>query len=153
MHREIALKKIIHFCTYRERSRQEVCERLNEWDVEENLYPSILQELEKSNFINEGRFAREYAHGKFKINSWGRIRIRQGLFRKGVSEDLIEKALRGIDETEYHKKLNYLIDKKLEIEDRTGGPEKFEKVARYVLSHGFESELVWKKLNQEPVKV
>ncbi len=151
MDKETAFKKIIHFCEYQERSRLEVRDRLEEWGVETSMILLILDELERSNFINEERFSREYAYGKFKAKGWGRIRIRQGLLRKGVSEDLIEVGLKEINEEDYISKLHSLIEKKLEIEDNPYLLEKNHKVARYILSHGFEPELIWKILKHEEI--
>jgi len=151
MDRETALKKVIHFCNYQERSHQEVEERLLEWGVMEENIPFIIQELEKSDFLNESRFAKEYAYGKFKAKGWGRIRIRQGLERKGVPANLIEEGLKVIDEEEYISRLTLLIDKKFESEENPNLLEKNHKVARYVLSHGFEPELIWKILKAEEI--
>jgi regulatory protein len=151
MDREAAFKKVIHFCEYQERSRQEVEERLLEWNVSQNLIPSIIEELEKSNFLNERRFAIEYSHGKFKSKGWGRIRIRQGLLRKGISKELIEEGLRTIDPDEYFQKISSLINKKLDLVESENELEKNHKVARYILSYGFEPELIWKILKQEEI--
>jgi regulatory protein len=159
MDRESALKKAIHFCEYQERSKQEVAERLNEWGIDENLIPSIIDQLVSNNYIHEGRFAREYAHGKFKIKGWGKIRIRQGLLRKGIPENLIDQGLKAIDEEEYLSKVQALIDKKMEIEcEKEKGEskplneyEKNNKVAKYILSHGYEPDLVWKFLKHEEI--
>lgn len=159
MDREQAFKKVIHFCEYQERSKQEVADRLNEWGVDDNLVPSLIEQLESNNYINEGRFAREYSHGKFKIKGWGRIRIRQGLYRKGIPESLIEEGLKAIEEDEYLSKVQSLISKKMELEvekEKEEGKavneiEKNNKVARYLLSHGYEPDLVWKFLKQEEI--
>jgi len=158
MDRESAFKKAIHFCEYQERSKQEVAERLNEWAVDEALIPSLIEQLESNNYINEGRFAKEYAHGKFKVKGWGRIRIRQGLVRKGIPENLILEGLKVIDEHEYIHKVQTLIEKKMEIEEekqKTTGPvndyELNHKVAKYILSHGYEPDLVWKFLKHEEI--
>jgi len=159
MDRESALKKVIHFCEYQERSKQEVAERLNEWGVDESLIPSLIEQLEANNYIHEGRFAREYAHGKFKIKGWGKIRIRQGLLRKGIPENLIVEGLKSIDEEEYISKVQSLIQKKMEMEEEKEKEEemplndyqKNHKVAKYILSHGFEPDLVWKFLKHEEI--
>src|SRR5437588_10925964 len=100
-----ALAKAEHYCAYQERSQQEVRDKLYEW----GLYPAgvenVIMHLIEGNFINEERFANAYAIGKFRQKGWGMIKIKQGLKFKKVSEPLIKKALKSINEDDYIKML------------------------------------------------
>jgi len=51
--------------------------------------------------MNEERFAKQFAGGKFRLKWWGKIRIEQSLKAKEVSDYCIRKALEGIDNNEY----------------------------------------------------
>ena len=68
--------------------------------------------LIEEGYLNEERFAIAFAGGKFRIKHWGRIRIRYYLKKKQVSEYCIKKALKQIDEEEYHNTIKKLIEEK-----------------------------------------
>ena len=104
----------------------------------------IFEVLQEDGFFNEARFAMAYAGGKFRINHWGRIRIRQELKMRDIAPDLIQQALDSIDEAEYLKLLQQLLEKKrsqYKDDDRAR-----EKTAASLIRSGFEPELVFQYL-------
>jgi len=71
----------------------------------------IISELIDENFLDEERFARSYARGKFRIKKWGKNKITQELKRKKVSAYCIKKGMTEIDEEEYLATANSLLSK------------------------------------------
>jgi len=69
--------------------------------------------LVESDHLNEERFARSYARGKFRIKRWGRNRIKQDLKFKRVSDYCIRKAMTEIDDGEYYTALSEVIQKEI----------------------------------------
>ena len=61
--------------------------------------------LIENNYLNEERFAKAYAGGKFRMKQWGRIRIgrfnKHELKMRGLSEYCIKVGLAEIDEDDY----------------------------------------------------
>src|SRR3569833_4653402 len=107
-----ALQKAEHYCAYQERSQQEVRDKLYEWGVYPSVVERIISKLIESNYLNEQRFAMAYATGKFRQKGWFKIKIKQGLKLKKVSEPLIKLALKSIDGDEYLEMLRKIIQKK-----------------------------------------
>jgi regulatory protein len=66
----------------------------------------------EENYLNEERFAIQFAGGKFRINKWGRIKIKYALQQKRVSAYNINKAIDCIEEEDYQKTLQKLASKK-----------------------------------------
>jgi regulatory protein len=140
----IALQKLQSFCGYQERSTSEILTKLREYNISGDAADAIMQKLMDDNFLNEERFAIAFARGKFRIKSWGKIRIRLGLQMRKVPERLIKKALKEIDtEGGYLETLERLLVYKLAESDGDR-----EKAANYALRRGFESDLVFAKLNE-----
>ncbi|QQL50950.1 regulatory protein RecX [Mucilaginibacter ginkgonis] len=137
-----ALKKAEHYCAYQERSQQEVRDKLYEWGAYPNVIEQTISKLIDGNFLNEERFAKAYVHGKLHIKHWGRIKIKQGLKLKRVSEPLIKKALLSIDLDEYEKILRNLLEKKKRSINEKEGYKLNYKLIQYAQSRGFESDLV-----------
>jgi regulatory protein len=81
---KLAKQKIQDYCAYQERCHQDVSNKLKSWGLIPDAIDMLLGELMQHNFLNEERYARSFARGKFRIKKWGRIKIRLELKKKGV---------------------------------------------------------------------
>lgn len=140
-----ALVKAAAFCAYQERSTKEVKQRLHELEITDDEMEPILHELIAQNYLNEERFARAFARGKFRVKKWGRLKIRQEMKLRGLSNDLIQKGLTEIDGDEYEAVLQDLLIKKARTLKGEPTATK-QKLVRFALSRGFESDIVWELL-------
>src|SRR3978361_855124 len=136
-----ALAKAEHYCAYQERSQQEVRDKLYEWGMYPQGVENVIAKLIDGNFLNEERFANAYARGKFNQKGWGRIKIKQGLKFKKVSDPLIKKALKTIDGDDYLTMLNKIIQKKATLLTEKDPFKRRYKLHQYALSRGYESDL------------
>ena len=73
------------FCDYQERCHKDVHTKLKEFKLYENEKNEIINELITHNFLNEERFAKAYAGGKFRQNDWGKTKIINELKFKQIS--------------------------------------------------------------------
>jgi regulatory protein len=146
--KEQALQKAKHYCAYQERCHSEVMEKLYSlglWkkDVEETI--SVLIE---ENYLNEERFAIQFAGGRFRMKNWGRVKIRYELRQKKVSEYCIRKALAAIDEEDYQRTLEKLAAEKLgSLKSETNSLARKRKLQDYLLQKGYEREQISPFLN------
>lgn len=142
------LQKTMDFCVYQERSHQEVRNKLSKWHVDEEIAEEIITELIRENFLNEERFATQFARGKFHQNKWGKHKIKQALKYREVSNYCIEKALNSIAPEEYTATLKkLLINKSKSI--KTANPlQKKQKLMNYVLQKGYEKEVIENTLQE-----
>jgi regulatory protein len=138
----MVLQKIQYFCSYQERCIRETEEKLRDWTVQKKLIPSIISKLLEEGYINEERFSKVYAGGKFRINKWGRQKIGFELKLKGIPDAMIQTGLKEIDEEDYRQVLHDLIRKK----QKEIKPEKNlnirEKIITFVSGKGYEMELI-----------
>ncbi|QJD97931.1 RecX family transcriptional regulator [Mucilaginibacter robiniae] len=137
-----ALTKAEHYCAYQERSQQEVREKLYDMGMYPTGVEQVITQLIIDNFLNEERFAKAYAQGKFRMKSWGRNKIKQGLKLKRVPDKLINKALQTIDGDDYLHTLEDLLQKKQEQIQENDAFKRRYKLVQYALSRGFESDLI-----------
>ena len=139
-----ALQKMERFCAYRERCPKEVRNKLAEMGLSRADSEQIFQVLQDDNFFNEARFAMSFAGGKFRYNSWGRIRIRQELKMRSIASEFIDQALNAIDQNEYEALIRKLLDKKrLQY---SADHNAREKTAASLIRAGFEMDLVFRFL-------
>lgn len=140
--KEQALQKLRQYCSYQERSHYEVQQKLWDLGVRRAEHDEILSTLIEENYLNEERFAVQFAGGKFRIKDWGRKKIYYALKEKKVSEYSIKKAMKGIDEDDYRKTLNTLAEKKYASLRGEQYLVRRKKTMDYLLQKGFEPELV-----------
>ena len=107
----------------------------------------IIVHLLKHNFLNEERFAKTFVSGKFKIKRWGRRRLTLELRKKDISKVNVNQALSEINEEEYIEVFNELAEKRLSFIKETNKIKKKKKLADYLLYRGWESHLVYEKVN------
>jgi regulatory protein len=142
--KEQALQKLRHYCSYQERCHAEVKEKLYSFGLYKQVVEECLSQLIEEDYLNEERFAIRYAGGKFRINGWGRQKIKQALKLKRVSEYCIRKGLEEIDQEQYTKTLNKLASQKWRTVKGTGITKyvRMQKTTTYLLQRGFEGDLI-----------
>jgi regulatory protein len=137
-----ALVKAEHFCAYQERSQKEVRYKLVEWGMRGDELEEIISELILNNFLNEERFAKSYASGKFNIKHWGRVKIKQGLKLKGVPDKILQKAIYSIDDDDYLQTIEKLAIKKVQSLSENDPFKRKNKLMNYLQAKGFETDLI-----------
>ncbi len=142
--KEQALQKLRHFCGYQERCHYDVKEKLYNLGVARKEHDEIIASLIEENYLNEERFAIAFAGGKFRINHWGKVKIKYELKKKQVSEYSIKKALKQIAEEDYLKVLDKLVKEKYNALKSDQHLVRKKKTMDYLMQKGFELELVRK---------
>ncbi|WP_367915647.1 regulatory protein RecX [Leadbetterella sp. DM7] len=137
------LKKACSFCIYQERTQEEVREKLKSWHIPASEAEEIIAWLISENFINEGRYAQQFAGGKFRVKKWGRRKIIFALRSKGLSDRCIEEALAAIDEDEYRETLLALARRRKELLAAEESPLLTrKKITEYLVGKGYETDYI-----------
>ncbi len=138
-----AKQKIFRYCAYQERCHSEVRNRLYTYGLYRHDIDTIISGLITEGFLNEERFAKAFAGGKFRIKQWGKLKIQIELELRGLTKNCIAIGMKEIDDANYVKTLEELIIKK---QSQLDGENTFvlrDKIAQYVIYKGYEPELVW----------
>ncbi len=134
--------KAASYCAYQERCYKEVEDKLSEWGIYGTDAGEIMIKLSEQNYLNEERFAKAFAGGKFRVKKWGRNKIRMELKQRKISDYCIKSGLAEIDDDVY---LNTIQEVALDKWEQTKQPNiiaKRYKVYQYLASRGFENELI-----------
>jgi len=143
-----ALAKAYRYCAYQERSHHEVKNKLHELGLHTNEVDELLARLITEGFLNEERFAKAFAGGKFRMKKWGRLKIVHELEAQGLTKKCIQRGLTEIDATDYRKTLKGLLSKQALKLDEENAYKKRDKIARYAIAKGYEPELVWEMVKE-----
>lgn len=138
-----ATRKLEAYCAYQDRCHKEVISKLRDMGMIPMAIDEIVGHLIKERFLNEERFARSFARGKFNIKKWGKNRIVNELKQKGITKYNLTLALKEIDEEVYLETLELLAEKRLGQLTETNVFKKRKKLADYLLYRGWESPLVY----------
>ena len=134
-------------CSRQEKCRFEISQKLKDWGLPETLIEKIILQLVKEGFINEERYAKAFVNDKFKINKWGKQKIRFALMQKSIGKDIIVLALDTIAEKEYNNMLKNEMEKKFKSIKTLEKSKILEKLIRFGLSKGFSNEEIYPVVN------
>ncbi len=138
-----AIKKMEYYCAYQERCHKEVEQKLHAMCMIPDAISFIIAHLIKHNFLNEERFAKAFAMGKFRIKKWGRNRITNELKQRDISVYNIKLALGQFKETDYMEMLEELAQKKNKTITENNIWKRRKKLTDYLLYRGWEPHLVY----------
>ncbi len=137
-----ALEKIKHYCSYQERCHSEVKDKLYSYGLVKKEVEETIAEIIENNYLNEERFAIQFAGGKFRMKHWGRRKIQYELQQKGVNAFIIKVALKEIEEKKYLQILQKLTQIKWDILSRENKLARRTKTTAYLLQKGYEQKLI-----------
>jgi regulatory protein len=143
-----AQKKLESYCAYQERCHKEVRNKLRDMRIIPEAIDSIMAHLIEHNYLNEERFAKAYVRGKFRIKKWGKNRLLRELKFREISNYSIDSAMKEIDLEDYYQTLDELVIKRIDQVTEKNIYKKKKKVADYLLYRGWESHLIYEKLNE-----
>lgn len=143
-----ATRKLESYCAYQERCHKEVVEKLKGMRMIPEAIDTIIVHLIQNNYLNEERFAKSFARGKFNIKKWGKSRIIHELQLREISKYNIQNALKEINEDEYHNTLNAIAQKRWSQLGDLSIPKKRKKLMDYLFYRGWESNLVYEKIKE-----
>lgn len=137
------------FCAYQERTQQEVRDRLKEWGIWGDDAEEVIAELIQQNYLNEERFAKSFAGGKFRVKGWGKRKIKQHLQQRGITGYNLDQAMKEIAPDDYRGTLSDLLAKKRQSLRGDSPLVVKQKLVRYALSKGYEPDLIFSVLGEE----
>ncbi|WP_299434129.1 regulatory protein RecX [uncultured Maribacter sp.] len=143
-----ATKKMESYCAYQDRCHKEVETKLRDMGMIPDAINQITTHLIQENYLNEERFSKSFARGKFRIKKWGKNRIVNELKQRQITKYNITIALKEIEQQDYIETLDILAKKRLSQIRETNIQQRKKKLADYLLYRGWESHLVYEKLKE-----
>lgn len=142
---KVLLSKAMKYCSQREVCISQITQKLTLWGVQ-NLKTSekIIEQLIAEKFIDEQRYANAYTLDKFKMNKWGKNKIKFNLKNKNIPEKIIQNSLSTIQEKEYLNTAISLLVKKNASMKIPEPKVKKQKLYNFLISKGFEPDIFYK---------
>jgi regulatory protein len=137
-----AKQALENYCAYQERCSSEIHKKLDGFELSNSQRNQIIKDLQVNNFFSDPRYCSSVVSGKFRINRWGKLKIRAFLKQKNLPETLILDALNEIDDDAYNSTIAHLLQRKSQEIKEKDGYKKQAKLIRYLLSKGYEFDRV-----------
>ncbi len=138
--------RIAAYCAYQERTQQDVREKLQSYGLDDDDVEELIVRMIQEKFVNEERFAKAYAGGRFRQKKWGRIKIKMALKAQGLSPYCVQQGMNVIDPDEYWQNLLHLAEKKNAVEKESNPLLRKQKITRFLMGKGYEQDLVWEAI-------
>ncbi|WP_410494046.1 regulatory protein RecX [Chryseobacterium sp. G0240] len=140
-------QKLVNYCVYQDRCHAEVEQKMREFLLIDEAKEEILLYLMKENYLNEERYTRSYIRGKFYIKHWGRNKIKMYLKQKQISEKMISSCFDEIDEDDYRNTIARIYEDYSSKQKGIQEYQKKSKTIKYLMSRGFEYEIIGEVIN------
>ena len=131
-----ALLKLSALCSQSEHSSGEMMEKMRRWSMPQDEAERVLDRL-----IDE-RFAGFFVRDKIRFDRWGRRKIEQALYRKGVARDIIARVLDEVPAEDYEEALRPLLVSKKRSVKADSEYELNGKLIRFALGRGFGMDII-----------
>ena len=136
-----ALQSLMLLCARSEKSSGDALRLMQQWQVPHTERQGVLERLVKERFIDDGRYAEAYVREKSRLSGWGARKIAMQLRQKGVSQVIIDDALRQLDSNVELPRLVDKLRRKIRTTKYTSDYELRGKLMRYALSLGFDYDI------------
>ena len=131
----------------RELSEKQVRLRLARKEYGQDEIDDAVTRLRQERAINDVRVAEAIARMETGIRKRGKVRVRIQLERAGIAKDTAKQAIDGVfEEIDDDALIEASLRKRLRGQDTIADDRQFQRLFRYLLGQGFESDRVMKTL-------
>lgn len=129
-------------------SEKKLREKLS--DYSDEIVDEVINKLKDYGFINDKDLARRIANDNSNISRFGKNKIRQNLYRKGISKDDIDEAVEEIDSNEQYENALYLARKRYKNLKGEDNRKVYQKLTQHLSYKGFSYDII-KSVIQEVI--
>ena len=122
-------------------------DKMKRWDIDAATQDRIVARLIKERYVDDERYARAFVKDKIRYNKWGRRKVQRGLWLKHIDDDIQERVLGEVDDSEYLAVLRPLLKQKVRSIRAENDYERTQKLVRFALGRGFTFDIIRQCLN------
>lgn len=150
LHDEIYMKaknKALSILSKSDQSEKKLREKLLN-DYDENIVEEVIEFLKGYKLINDNLLAEKIVHDNMNLSKFGKNKIKQNLYNKGIAASDIQDAISQIDPDEEYENAKYLAEKRLK---RLKGEDKNkinQKIYHHLAYKGFSYDIIKRVLRE-----
>ena len=129
-------------CAQAEHCQYEMLEKMRRWELPEEEQARVMQRLVSERYVDDERYARAFVKDKVRYNKWGRRKVEQALWQKHIDDDIRQRVLDEVDDSEYLAVLKPLLQQKRRSTKAANDYELNQKLVRFAVSRGFTFDII-----------
>lgn len=142
-----AKTKALNILSKADQSESKIREKLSS-DFEEYTIDLVIEFLQKNNFINDEILAQKIVNTNVNLNKYGKNKIRQNLYNKGIDKDSIEQAISSLDQNKEFENAMYLAKKRYDRIKNDDEHKIYQKIYQHLAYKGFSYDIIKRVLNK-----
>jgi regulatory protein len=149
----IAKEHAFRFLGVRLHSIKELERKLSQKKINNEVISIVIHDLIYSGYLDDEKFAREYSAERIKNRKLGTKKIRQELFSRGISSEIVDSLHSGKEKELNEENAVLSMQKKLNSAGykNLSGIKLRQKLFNYLYSKGFDYDSINNALNELPV--
>lgn len=139
--------KALNILSKSSQSEKKIREKLVE-DFEEDVIDQVIDFLKKYNFINDNELASRIVNTNVNLNKYGKNKIKQNLYNKGIERSAIDEAISNIDQDAEFENALHLAEKRYARVKNEDPKKAYAKISNHLAYKGFSYDIIKRVLNK-----
>nr|WP_312576880.1 RecX family transcriptional regulator [Sedimentibacter sp.] len=130
------------------KSEKELRTKMINKGYEIDIINVIIDKLKANKYIDDCDYSDKFIHDKMNLSKYGKRKIKDALYNKGIDRRIIEEKLSLISTEEENIRAYTLGEKKLKSLTKEDNTKKYIKLSRFLIGKGFEYGTVKRAVNK-----
>lgn len=142
-----AKNKALNILSKASQSEKQIRQKLSK-DFEEHTIDRVIEFLQKYKFVDDEDLATRIVNTNVNLNKYGKNKIKQNLYNKGIDKIIIEQAMDEIDSDKEFENAFYLGKKRYDRLKNEDPRKAYKKIGNHLAYKGFNYDIIKKVLNR-----
>lgn len=142
-----AKNKALNILSKSSQSEKQIRQKLSK-DFEEHTIDRVIEFLQKYKFVDDEDLANRIVNTNVNLNKYGKNKIKQNLYNKGIDKSIIEQAMNEIDSDKEFENALYLGKKRYDRLKNEDPRKAYQKIGNHLAYKGFNYDIIKKVLNR-----
>jgi len=142
-----AKNKALNILSKASQSEKQIRQKLSK-DFEEHTIYRVIEFLQKYKFVDDEDLATRIINTNVNLNKYGKNKIKQNLYNKGIDKIIIEQAMDEIDSDKEFENAFYLGKKRYDRLKNEDPRKAYQKIGNHLAYKGFNYDIIKKVLNR-----
>lgn len=143
-----AKNKALNILSYGYQSENNMRYKLIKQSFDNDTIDKVIDFLKEYNFLNDNQLAKSITKDKINIKRFGKNKIKESLYKKGIDKSIIENTLKDelSEDIEFENAI-YLAKKKLNKIKHEDKNKIYRKLSQHLIYKGFDFNITKKVIN------
>ena len=140
---------IYRYLSGRDHASFELKQKVMKKGFDAALIDSVLEEFDQKELLNDEVFAKKFAVDKSEFKRWGPVKIKQALYKKGISKPIAEKVVQNLSKNLAQDQIcvDLLRKRKAHFSREEDPLKRKQKMYRYLAGKGYHGKSISKAID------